>query len=50
MIKNNAEFGIDGIRSSYNNESVDFTNFMASAKSAQELAMVERILDFYEHL
>ena len=41
---------VDGIRSSYNNESVDFTNFMASPKSAQELAMVERILDFYEHL
>ena len=41
---------VDGIRSSYNNESVDFTNFMASPKSAQQLAMVERILDFYEHL
>ena len=41
---------VDGIRSSYNNESVNFTNFMASPKSAQELAMVERILDFYEHL
>ena len=41
---------VDGIRSSYSNASVDFANFMASLKSAQQLAMVERILDFYEHL
>ena len=41
---------VDGIRSSYNYTSVDFANVMASPKSAQQLAMVERILDFYEHL
>ena len=41
---------VDEIRSSYSNASVDFVNFMASHKSAQQLAMIERILDFYEHL
>ena len=40
----------DGIRSSYSNASVDFANFMASQKSARQLAMVERLLGFYEHL
>ena len=41
---------VDEIRLSYSNSSVDFLNFMASPKSAQQLAMIERILDFYEHL
>ena len=41
---------VDSIRSSYSNSSVDFANFMASSKSAQQLVMIERILDFYKHL
>ena len=40
---------VDEIRSSYSNASADFVNFMASPKSAQQLAMIERILDSYEH-
>ena len=41
---------VHGIRSSHSNASVDFANFMASQKTARQLAMVERLLGFYEHL
>ena len=35
---------VNGIRSFYSNTSVDLVNIMASLKSAQQLAMTERIL------
>ena len=39
----------DGIRQAYGSETIDFNEFMTTPKSKQ-LAMVDKILDFYEEL
>ena len=36
------------IRTAYGNATVDFTEFVSAPKSKQDLAMVLKILDFYE--
>ena len=38
---------VEHIRVEYNNTEIDYNNFMTSAKSKQQLAMVMRILNFY---
>ena len=40
----------DGIRQAYGGENIDFNEFMTTPKSKQQLAMVKKILDFYEEL
>ena len=39
---------VEHLRREYNNEDIDFHNFMTTPKTKQQLAMVMRILNFYE--
>ena len=39
---------VGDIRTAYGNATVDFTEFVSASKSKQDLAMVLKILDFYE--
>ena len=41
---------VEHLRREYNNEEIIFNNFMTTPKTKQQLAMVMRILNFYEDI